>query len=271
MVRGIVCGDCVELLPSLDDESVDLIFADPPFNIGYDYDGYEDRRDDSEYREWLTKWIGLCAAKLKRHGAMWVAMGDEFAADAHNALRLSGLHMRNWVIWYYTFGVNCSRKFNRSHTHLLYFTKHKTKFTFNKSAVAVPSERERRYGDKRASAAGKAPDNTWMLNPADFDSFDPSDDTWHFPRVCGTFKEREGWHGCQMPIPVMTRIIECCSNPGELVLDPFAGSGSTLAAAKGCGRDYLGFEISEKYAQLAQKRVTAQSEGVLIGTSKLKG
>ena len=265
----IIRGDCLELLQKLPDKSIDLVFADPPFNIGYEYDGYKDKQAPSKYRAWLQEWIGWSWIKVKTRGSIWVAMGDEFVADAATALRESGFYLRNWVVWYYTFGVNCQRKFNRSHTHLLYYTKHRTKFTFHKRAVAVPSERTRRYNDKRADPGGKCPDNTWMLNPADFGAFDPEEDVWHFPRVCGTFKEREGWHGCQMPLPLMVRIVECCSNEGDLVVDPFAGSGTTLAAAKGCNRKWLGFDISDKYAKLSRQRVQKMTAGSLLGTSRL--
>ena len=98
--------------------------------------------------------------------------------------------------------------------------------------------------DRRANPAGRLPDDTWILRPQDLpDGFRPDEDTWYFPRVCGTFKERAGWHGCQMPEQLLGRIIRACSNEGELVLDPFAGSGTTLAVAKKLGRRFLGFEL----------------------------
>ena len=118
-------------------------------------------------------------------------------------------------------------------------------FTFNAEAIRVPSARQLVYGDRRANPTGRLPDDTWILRPQDLpDGFTAEEDTWYFPRVCGTFKERAGWHGCQMPEQLLGRIIRACSNPGELVLDPFAGSGTTLAVAKKLGRRYLGFELS---------------------------
>ena len=79
--------------------------------------------------------------------------------------------------------------------------------------------------------------------------------------MCGTFKERAGWHGCQMPEQLLGRIIRACSNEGELVLDPFAGSGTTLAVAKKLGRHFLGFELSEQYAEQIRKRLAAITPG----------
>jgi site-specific DNA-methyltransferase (adenine-specific) len=102
----------------------------------------------------------------------------------------------------------------------------------------------------------------WILRPQDIpDAFDPSEDTWYYPRVNGTFKERKGWHGCQMPEQVLGRIIRACSRPGELVLDPFTGSGTTLAVAKKLGREFLGFELSEQYAARANERLSGVSAG----------
>lgn len=109
------------------------------------------------------------------------------------------------------------------------------------------------------------PDDTWILRPQDIpESFDGSEDTWYFPRVNGTFKERQGWHGCQMPEQLLGRIIRACSNPGELVMDPFTGSGTTLAVAKKLGRQYLGFELSEEYAAQANDRLESIDESDIL-------
>src|SRR5262245_36516577 len=86
-------------------------------------------------------------------------------------------------------------------------------------------------------------------------------DTWNFPRVCGTFKERAGWHGCQVPEPLLGRIIRACSDPGDVVLDPFGGSGTTLVVAKKLGRKWIGYELSPNYAAQTQARLDAAAEG----------
>ncbi len=249
--------DCLKGLAALDAGSVDLVFADPPFNIGYDYDVYHDMQDEKTYLDWSKQWMEGVFQALKPNGTFWLAIGDEYAAELKLiATRELGLTCRSWVIWYYTFGVNCKANFSRSHTHLFYFLKDGGDFTFNDGAIRVPSARQLVYADKRADARGRLPDNTWILRPQDLgDGFAPDDDTWYFPRVCGTFKEREGWHGCQMPEQLLGRIIRACSNDGELVLDPFAGSGTTLAVAKKLGRRFLGFELSEDYAQRVEARL----------------
>jgi site-specific DNA-methyltransferase (adenine-specific) len=211
--------------------------------------------------------------------------------------RAKPLTLRNWVVWYYTFGVNCTHKFTRSHAHLLYFVKDAKRFTFNADdpSLRVPSARQLVYADKRANPKGRLPDDTWImpaerretrderrendgddtsltpqplthdgwfLRPQDVpNGFQAEGSVWYFPRVNGTFKERAGWHGCQMPERLLARIIRGCSNPGEVVLDPFAGSGTTLAVAKKLGRRWLGYDMSAEYAARATARLDAISPG----------
>lgn len=282
--HGVIAGDCIKGMASLPAESVDLAFADPPFNIGYKYDVYDDRRSADEYLDWSRRWISGVIRVLKPFGTFWLAIGDEFAAELKVlCTRELGLHTRNWVVWFYTFGVHCKQKFTRSHAHLFYFVKDPKKFTFSSLEVRVPSARELVYGDKRADPHGRVPDDTWMMSPVlppevptrdgfvlrpqDIpDRFPADSDTWFFSRVAGTFSERQGFHGCQMPEQLLGRIIRACSNPGDLVLDPFAGSGTTLAVAKKLGRRYLGFELSKSYVKNIKDRLERIKSGdALIG------
>jgi DNA modification methylase len=256
-------GDCIVGLSKLDAGSVDLVFADPPFNIGYKYDVYEDRKSTDDYLAWTRQWgVGVKRA-LKPNGSFWLAIGDDFAAELKVLFtRELRFCCRSWVIWYYTFGVNCTRKFSRSHTHLFHFVVDPKNFTFNADDIRVPSARQLVYADDRAVSKGRLPDDTWILRPQDIpDRFAPDEDIWYFPRVCGTFKERAGFHGCQMPEQLLARIIKTSSNPGDLVLDPFAGSGSTLITAKKLHRDWMGFELSKSYATQIRHRLAKVEPG----------
>lgn len=251
-------GDCVSLLEHVEEGSVDLVFADPPFNIGYEYDVYEDRRDEDEYVGWCRRWIDGVYRALKPDGTFWLAIGDEYAAELKIEAKRAGFTCRSWVIWYYTFGVNCVNGFSRSHTHLFHFVKNAKKFTFNRMnpQIRVKSARQLVYADSRANPLGRLPDNTWITRPQDAPwGFSPNHDTWYFSRVAGTFKEREGFHGCQMPEQLLARIIRASSNPNDLVLDPFGGSGTTLCVAKKLGRQWMGFELSEEYAERIRERM----------------
>jgi DNA modification methylase len=235
----IYTADSIELLNTWEPGCVDLVFADPPFNIGYVYDKYHDDKPNEEYVQWSRDWMAACCRVLKDDGSFYVAIGDDFAADIRVIGRELGLHLRNWIIWRYTFGQNMKAKFSRSHTHIFYFTKHLKDFTFNDHLLRFPSARHTEYQDLRANPKGRLPDDVWD----------------EFPRVCGTFKERAGFHGCQMPEALLMRIVLASSKPGEIVLDPFIGSGTTAAAAKRVGRKYIGIDLSDEYAAHTRKRL----------------
>ena len=236
-------GDCVKLLAKLPEASVDLAFADPPFNIGYEYDAYDDRKAETD--TCLDRNLAPAVQPvLKPAGSFYVAIGDEYVAELKVRLDDLGLTLRNWIVWHYTFGVNCTQKFNRSHAAHLYYVADPKQLHLQRRRDARASARQTTYADRRANPVGKLPDDTWVLRPQEDDRFfRPDTDTWYVARVCGTFKERTG-HPCQMPEAVLERIIRVSSNPGDVVLDPFAGSGTTLAVAKRLGRHYLGMEFS---------------------------
>lgn len=267
--NNIYQGDCIQRLAKLDAGSVDLVFADPPFNIGYSYDVYDDSQNSETYLKWCRDWISGVHRALKPDGTFWLAIGDEYAAELKIESQKAGFHCRSWVIWYYTFGVNCVNGFSRSHTHLFHFVKDKKKFTFNRHhpQIRVPSARQLVYADNRANPNGRLPDNTWITRPQDapqFLSFRPDHDTWYFARVAGTFKEREGFHGCQMPEQLLARIIRTSSLSNELVLDPFCGSGTTVSVAKKLGRNWMGFELSKEYVSYIKQRLKTTQVGDAI-------
>ena len=238
-LNRIICGDCIEKLGKVEEPLADLIFADPPFNIGSKYDNYNDKVERKNYIAWTERWMRVCYDVLKPNGSFYIAIGDEYAANVKIIADELGLFMRNWLIWHYTFGQQTKNKFARAHTHIFYFVNDKKNFTFNDYAVRIPSDRQLIYNDRRANPAGKMPNDVWS----------------NFSRVCGTFKERAGWHPCQMPESLLKRIIAVSSNAGDCVLDPFSGSGTTIAAAYQLDRNYVGLEISEKYVENAKKRL----------------
>jgi site-specific DNA-methyltransferase (adenine-specific) len=243
----ILCGDCVEILRAAKEPFADLIFADPPFNIGYKYDKYHDDKASDHYLAWTRDWIAACVGVLKPQGSFYIAIGDEYAAQIklimEDELRLT---LRNWIIWHYTFGQQTKNKFARSHTHILYFVKDAKNFVFHDEAVRVISDRQKKYSDKRANPAGKMPDDVWN----------------EYPRVCGTFTERTGFP-CQMPESLLARIIRASSNEGDWVLDPFCGSGTTATVTRKLNRIYTSIDISETYVQAAKERI-ADSEGLPV-------
>lgn len=257
LLNKIVCGDCIEILGKAKEPFADLIFADPPFNIGYKYDKYYDKVKRKNYIAWTKDWMSTCKKVLKPNGSFYIAIGDDYAANVKLIADELGLFMRNWLIWHYTFGQQTKNKFARAHTHIFYFVNDKKNFTFNDYAVRVPSDRQLIYKDRRANKTGKMPDDVWA----------------EYSRVCGTFNERQGWHPCQMPESLLKRIIAASSNAGDCALDPFVGSGTTAAAALQSGRNYVGIEISKQYAKKARERLTQLKEqklkGVVLKSSEL--
>jgi site-specific DNA-methyltransferase (adenine-specific) len=254
---AILTGDCLTLLPTLPAGSAELIFADPPFNLGLEYPGYHDSRPEAEYLGWLESVLRACFRVLAPSGALWLAIDTAHQAEAAVMLKGLGLHWRNTVPWHFTFGPCQSRKFTPSWVPLHYFAKDPRRFTFNRDAVAIPSARQLVYGDKRARPGGKVPDDVWFLRPQDSEPegfFNPAGDVWHVRREAGTFRGRVG-HVCQMPDEVLERIVRATSNPGDLVLDPLCGPGTTLLAAKRLGRRFLGIELCEATADMARRRL----------------
>lgn len=229
--------------------TVDLVVTDPPFNIGYSYDLYKDKKGYTEYQKWCTEWLLGCTRVLAPNGSIYVCIGDEYAAELNMIMKGLGLIQRGWIIWHYGFGVACTRKFQRCHTHILWFSK-SDDYVFNADAVRVPSDRQLKYKDKRADPRGKIPE-----------------DVWDFPRICGTFKARlkkadgSTAHSCQMNDDVIRRCILVSSNEGNVVFDPFAGSGTTAWVAQQLGREFITCDISESYCKLSAQRLYGDETG----------
>lgn len=240
MQHQVIRGDCLKHLPQFTGK-VDLLFADPPYNIGFKYDKYDDNRQYADYTAWTNRWIAAAAESLTATGSAFFMIGDEYAAETRLAIRAAGLHVRNWVVWSYSFGQHRAEKFGRSHVHIFYAVKDAKKFTFNEIALRVPSRRGMVYNDRRTDPRGRLPDDTWTS----------------YPRVCGTFRARQDWHGCQLPEDLIARIVTGCSNADDLVLDPFAGSGTTIVVAKRFGRRAVGIELSPDYVGQAEQRIAA--------------
>jgi site-specific DNA-methyltransferase (adenine-specific) len=241
---SILNVDVIDGLESVRDEHgpARLIFTDPPYNIGIDYGEGEkaDLLSPQAYMKWVRQWLGLCWDCLTDDGSLWVMIGDEYAAEYCTEIKATGFTVRSWIKWYETFGVNCSSKFNRTSRHIFYAVKDEKSFVFNPEPVTRPSDRQTKYGDSRAAAGGKL----W-------------DDVWQIPRLTGTCSERIPDFPTQLPLALVEPIVLCASMPGDLVVDPFNGSGTTGVASIQNGRKYVGIEKSEKFADMADMRLRA--------------
>ena len=234
-------GDCVEQLAKIETGTARLVFADPPYNIGIDYGEGEDadRMPPEEFAAWVAKWARECNRILTPDGSLWVLISDEYAAECCIEMKRAGFTIRNWVKWYEGFGVNCTGKFNRCTRHLFHATKGTAVGVFHADAVSRPSDRQTKYNDARANPAGKILDDCW---------FD-------IPRLAGSHNERIDGFPTQLPIALLLRVVACASDPGDLVVDPFNGSGTTGAACIQLQRRYLGIEKNSRFAELATTRL----------------
>ena len=179
---------------------------------------------------------------LTDDGSLWVMISDEYADHFGFLLREAGLHRRSWIKWYETFGVNCTNNFNRCSRHIFYCVKNPRRFVFNVDAVSRPSDRQSKYADSRANPHGKLRDNVWCI-----------------PRLVENSRERLPDFPTQLPLALVRPIVLCASQPGDLVIDPFCGSGTTGVAAVAGNRRFIGLEKSSRFAGLACQRLSTQA------------
>jgi DNA modification methylase len=250
---SIYIGDCRQVLATLPQakaHAIDLIFADPPFNWNRGYDRWNDSMEHEAYLAFTYEWLDLCIQGLRAGGALWVNIPDDWAAEIAVHLKKRNLTMRNWCVWHYRFGQNTTERFINSKVHALYFEKPGGKRTWNAKAVLELSDRASTYFDSRTlqKKDGMPPGHRVPL------------DVWygtHFGRVQGNSKERRNYHDNQLPEAYLHRVISACSHRGDLVLDPFLGSGTTGVMARALGREFVGIEYSPLNAANALARIEA--------------
>ena len=230
-------GDCFDVLPTLKKASVQTVFLDPQYNIGFDYGGgpRADLLPADEYLRRIDELIGCCVDLLTPTGGIWVLCPERWA-DEFGASLSERLPRRNRVIWRETFGQYGESKFPSGHRHLFWHVVDAKRSTFRTDDIRVPSQRMR-DGDKRA-AGPRVPD-----------------DVWEVPRLVGNAKERLGSHPCQLPEALLERVIRSSTDPGDIVFDPCAGTGTTLRVAQRLGRRWLGVEKQERFVSLIRDRL----------------
>lgn len=258
-------GDCREQLAAIAPtyaSKVDLIFADPPFNWNRPYDKWDDKMPREDYLAFTYAWIDRCLDLLSSRGTFWINIPDDTCAEIVMHMKSRNMHMVNWCIWHYRFGQNAKSKFISSKVHALYFARDPANRTWNPEKILEPSDRATTYFDARTTekADGFPPG---MRMPMD---------VWYGPglgRIQGNNKERRGYHDNQLPEAYLERVVLSCSNEGDLVLDPFIGSGTTAVMARHYGRRFIGTEFSQANADSAFERVKAGSisAGRYLGVS----
>lgn len=249
----VYVGDCRELIPRIPDcaaGKVDLVFADPPFNWQVKYDKWHDGLPRDEYLRFTEQWLDACVDALADHGALWVNIPDDTAAEIVVHLKnVRELHMVNWCVWHYRFGQNRMGSFIQSKVHALYFVKDAKNRIWNPKEILEPSDRATTYFDARTH--NKKEGVNGLRVPMD---------VWYgryWGRIQGNNVERRANHRNQLPEVYLERVIRSCSDEGMLVMDPFTGSGTTGVVARELGRRFIGTEYSKANAKSAFERIKA--------------
>lgn len=243
-----------ELMSELPDKSVDLIVTSPPYNIDIQYGNktkngkvikskglkYEDNKPEEEYRLLLQNVFNECKRVLKDNGSIWINIKNRYKDGVVMTPFwiediFKDMFLKNLIIWNFDWGGSTNKRFANRYEFIFWFTKSKDNYSFNLDDVKIPALNYRpdRYKSQ-------------LKNPTD---------VWRISMVSGNFDERTE-HPAQYPEELIERIIRAGSNKGDLILDPFMGSGTTAAVAKKLNRNYVGYEIEKEYYLIAEKRLS---------------
>lgn len=246
----ILFGDALEALDLVPDNSVDLIFADPPYNIGKVFAGLKDKWvSDEEYLKWCYRWLQLCVNKLKSNGTFYVMTSTQFMPYFDIFLR-GKLAILSRIVWTYdSSGVQAKKYFGSMYEPILFCVKDEQNYTFNAEDILVEAKTgsQRKLIDYRKNPP--QPYNTKKI----------PGNAWDFARVRYRMEEYEN-HPTQKPIALLERIIKASSNIGDTVLDPFSGSFTTGFMAKQLNRKSISIEIQEEYVKIGLRRLGLATE-----------
>jgi DNA modification methylase len=237
-----ITGDCVKEMEKLARGKVRLIFDDPPYNLGFKYhdDPTRDALPAGAYLRHIRYVVEQAHDLLTPDGALCMMICEEWVDEFGLIIRKAGFHVRRLIVWHESFGQNGKNNFGRTCRFIWYAVKDKNNFLFDESAALVEAERSKTYADKRAMPGGKVADALWDIS-----------------RLCGTFKERIPDPGIptQLPVELVKRCVRIFTDPGDLVLDPHGGTGTTARAALSAGRKCILIERSKKYMAIAQREL----------------
>lgn len=235
----IITGDALIELGNIKTGSVDLIVADPPYNLGKDYGNNHDIQGFDEYLLFSRNWLKQSHRVLKPSGTLYLFMGFRFISYLYDILdRECQMFFNSWIVWHYTQGMGKTKGFSPRHDDILMFTKSQD-FKFNLDNVRVPQKYYRERNNMRGANPG---------------------DVWEFSHVHYCNENRQD-HPTQKPEGLIERMVLASSDEGDLVVDPFSGSGTTLRVCQQLGRRAIGIEINPDYVSLTENRLCAPFVG----------
>lgn len=238
-------------LRALPDACVDLAFADPPYNIGKQFGDFKDQwASDEDYLQWCQLWLSECLRVLAANGSLYLMASTQAMPLLDGWLR-ERIFVRSRIVWHYdSSGVQAKKHFGSVWEPILHCVKNPNQYTFNAEKILV---------EARTGAVRKLID--YRKNPpAPYNSKKVPGNLWYFPRVRYRMPEYEQ-HPSQKPEALLARIIEASSSPGDLILDPFAGTFTSGAVAKQLNRRFMGFELQPDYVEIGLRRLGFAPQG----------
>ncbi len=254
-------GDCVSRMLTLPPQVIDLTVTSPPYNIGKEYEAPLTLQD---YLDWSEQWIRGVHNITRSNGSFWLNLGYVSIDGRARAIPLPYLlwdripfYLVQEIVWHYGAGVSARQAFSPRNEKFLWYVKSSGSYTFNLDEIRDPDVKypnQKKNGKLKCNPLGKNPSDVWIL-----------------PKVTSganrSSKERTN-HPAQFPVAVVERIILASTNPGDLILDPFIGSGTTALVASRLGRRVIGFELSARYLDIAIRRIEGDLEERRIAVSQ---
>ena len=239
-------GDCMVCLDDVPNHSIDLIFADPPYNIGKKFGTFKDSwPTDKHYAEWCYTWLEKCLLKLKSTGSIYIMTSTQAMPYIDLWLR-ERITILSRIVWHYdSSGVQAKKYYGSLYEPILFGVNDSKNYTFNASDIEV---------EAKTGAVRKLIDYR-KETPTPYNTKKIPGNAWYFPRVRYRMPEYEE-HPSQKPEALLERIILASTNPGDTVLDPFSGTFSTCAVAQRLGRNSIGIELQEEYYKIGLRRLS---------------
>lgn len=255
-------GDCIELMGQVPDGLIDLTITSPPYNIGKEY---EDKLALSEYLDWCENWISEIYRLSKDDGTFWLNLGYMALEERAKAIPISYLlwdripfYLIQEVVWHYKAGVAGRKFYSPRNEKFLWYVKSADNYTFNLDDVRDPNVKypnQKKNGKIKVNSIGKNPGDVWVFSKVTSGKNRSS-------------KERTA-HPAQFPEAVIERIIKASSNEGDIIFDPFMGSGTTAAVALSLNRYVIGFELAENYCEIISQRIEETIQKLQLPQQKL--
>jgi site-specific DNA-methyltransferase (adenine-specific) len=243
-LNRVFCEDALHGLARIPDASIDLLIADPPYNLGKDYGNDSDKLDADAYLRWTAQWVDAALPKLKENGSLYIFLTWRYSPEIFVLLK-QRMTMINEIIWdrrVPSMGGS-TRSYSSVHDTIGFFVRQKG-YYFDLDAIRIPYDAATKKARSRSIFVGAK----WLelgYNPKDL---------WSVSRLHREHPERAE-HPTQKPLEIVERMIKASCPPGGVVLDPFMGSGTTAVAARRCGRHFTGFELNPEYCEVLESRL----------------